>query len=1049
VEAASNPSAFLTPEEACAAHIGLLSAAALASALAARQQGFASLSPSPVHLSEPLLGASLLIPGHPPAVVESLKSATRGVIVGEGMVLGRDSGRGVVAGVGQGLIVEYSSLPGSVLTLIHAHFGVRLSGAQSELLLEEAARYSKARGEESGGSGGGFARAGLGEGGLYVEDSAVKVSTSWPSLRQAVHKFTSSIHSALEKFNPPIQIEEEEHTSNSSSSSPPPPPLPPPQTTRVQQSSSPDLSPEPIPSHQPLGISLTPLATSNLLPLGEGYPALFPLLEMLHAWNADITLPPPSYGTYTSLRVFNFSDTRQLQVANAFRRAEVPFIIRNIPSLDATVPLWSDDTYLTALMSTAGGGPAVTYPSEVSTGQHFMYFNKHKASKLRGYTPPTQEDELSIQEWLAAAHESLNVTRQEEREVLLAATQTAWEQKYYSEAFSRGGEGEEEVIGRFLASPPISTGGGLVGRGEKEGPSSSSSSSLNSSESPPRQQQNHQPTLKRTPRIRHYLRASTQMANKDVNGWIWDALKYLRSESDSPYGKKGSPDVTLPPAVALEWPFFLADASNQRGIHCRFGMGGIIAEAHSDAGRNFITMQRGHKRYIISPPTECSRLSILKDGPSARHSDIDWSSQEGMSKLGESGALATEVILSPGDALYVPAGWFHFIVSLDTNIQCNTRSGTPPIAVEALSACGIAPPVSEQLGDLTDPSAPQLQPDRGKHARVWGELWPHALKTRDTPLPLAYEDALPPVPLTQHTATTTTTTTTTMDPIEEQLPTPLPLENFLGAFSTPSSPPSNNDPMSPLPGGDPPTLTPPPPLAAPQNNLQLRNDAALPPIPVMLPLLHKPNSQNNKNNQRSQQSTLDKSDAPPSPALSKPLISDHSSLTTTSSSSAILQESVILRNSALKRTTSEAATSSSGGGGSAGVITTPPTPPQSTATYNSFLPYLVYAVLIVGILAGVGLLVVSVVTRGGLWEGTVSASERARMMLMSRKGLRGAAVKAAYSIIPTTAAAWRKRVYKQTEPPPVLAADLVRPKTPTILQDGEYHHITPPSKMFT
>jgi len=103
----------------------------------------------------------------------------------------------------------------------------------------------------------------------------------------------------------------------------------------------------------------------------------------------------------------------------------------------------------------------------------------------------------------------------------------------------------------------------------------------------------------------------------------------------------------------------------------------------------------------------------------------------------------------------------------------------------------------------------------------------------------------------------------------------------------------------------------------------------------------------------------------------------------------------------------------------------------------------------VGILAGVGLLVVSVVTRGGLWEGTVSASERARMMLMSRKGLRGAAVKAAYSIIPTTAAAWRKRVYKQTEPPPVLAADLVRPKTPTILQDGEYHHITPPSKMFT
>ena len=38
-------------------------------------------------------------------------------------------------------------------------------------------------------------------------------------------------------------------------------------------------------------------------------------------------------------------------------------------------------------------------------------------------------------------------------------------------------------------------------------------------------------------------------------------------------------------------------------------------------------------------------------------------------------AQAAEVIIGPGDVLYLPSYWFHYIVSLDRTVQCNSRAG--------------------------------------------------------------------------------------------------------------------------------------------------------------------------------------------------------------------------------------------------------------------------------------------------------------------------------------------------------------------------------------
>jgi hypothetical protein len=155
--------------------------------------------------------------------------------------------------------------------------------------------------------------------------------------------------------------------------------------------------------------------------------------------------------------------------------------------------------------------------------------------------------------------------------------------------------------------------------------------------------------------------------------------------------------------------FFVKDEQQQRGIHCRFGMPSIIAESHYDGGRNFIAMVRGKKRYIINHPSQCSKLHMMKTGMSARHSELDWSDPKNFELFGD--ATGLEVVLEAGDVLFLPALWFHYIVSLEVNIQCNTRSGTPAKYTEDIRKCGFSVFVTEgdKQGRLTPLEAEKLE----------------------------------------------------------------------------------------------------------------------------------------------------------------------------------------------------------------------------------------------------------------------------------------------------------------------------------------------------
>jgi len=108
----------------------------------------------------------------------------------------------------------------------------------------------------------------------------------------------------------------------------------------------------------------------------------------------------------------------------------------------------------------------------------------------------------------------------------------------------------------------------------------------------------------------------------------------------------------------------------------RWATPGVVAECHLDFSRNWVAVVRGHRRYLLIPPTHCESLYV--DGeptsPLYRHSVVDLTCPDVdvFPLLGR--AEAAQVVLGPGDLLFIPSYWLHYIVSLDESLQLNIRS---------------------------------------------------------------------------------------------------------------------------------------------------------------------------------------------------------------------------------------------------------------------------------------------------------------------------------------------------------------------------------------
>jgi hypothetical protein len=145
----------------------------------------------------------------------------------------------------------------------------------------------------------------------------------------------------------------------------------------------------------------------------------------------------------------------------------------------------------------------------------------------------------------------------------------------------------------------------------------------------------------------------------------------------------------LPFFQPKEGQLYLVEQDGKWGINCRFGMKGVIAANHFDGSRNSIAVLGGSRRYVLAHPAQCDKMALYPMGhPSGRHSAVDWSEPDLEAFPEFAQAKANEVILQPGQVLYLPTDWFHFIVSLELTFQCNSRSGVGDEYTELMQQCG-------------------------------------------------------------------------------------------------------------------------------------------------------------------------------------------------------------------------------------------------------------------------------------------------------------------------------------------------------------------------
>jgi len=328
------------------------------------------------------------------------------------------------------------------------------------------------------------------------------------------------------------------------------------------------------------------------------YAAHWNAISVLRHWNPDTTTVPTDY-IHQSLCVWDWLDSKHRAAVQAYREAEVPFVLKNHPAVARTSYRWSTvPKYVERLV---GSAPQRNEHSHHSN--HLMFWRKSNQRANKAWQPPTENVELNVTEWLSLA---------DQVEQLSDEQQAASDHWYF----------------RLNAALP------------------------------------------------------------DLNTYLYDELPFFQPwNSEEEDSEEDNDDSSR--------RLFIVDPTQQRGINCRFGMKGSIAEAHFDPTRNWIALLKGRRRFILAHPDQCPHLELYpQEHPSGRHSAVDWSRVDDTHKGPFQKARVTEVVLQAGDALYLPTSWFHFIVSLNTNFQCNARSGFTTESFGALERCGFGVPQS-------------------------------------------------------------------------------------------------------------------------------------------------------------------------------------------------------------------------------------------------------------------------------------------------------------------------------------------------------------------
>ena len=131
-------------------------------------------------------------------------------------------------------------------------------------------------------------------------------------------------------------------------------------------------------------------------PVRGAYPTTRKLDDLVASWPINDTRIPAN-APIGGLCRFDWADPQERLKALAYRRAEVPFQVFNVPSLTDTVQRWSSDDYVGNMWHGAATAEVSTFPhGDFAHGpNHFMF---HAGSSAAA---PTTSRSTTLRQWLA------------------------------------------------------------------------------------------------------------------------------------------------------------------------------------------------------------------------------------------------------------------------------------------------------------------------------------------------------------------------------------------------------------------------------------------------------------------------------------------------------------------------------------------------------------------------------------------------------------------------------------------------------------------------
>jgi hypothetical protein len=94
---------------------------------------------------------------------------------------------------------------------------------------------------------------------------------------------------------------------------------------------------------------------------------------------------------------------------------------------------------------------------------------------------------------------------------------------------------------------------------------------------------------------------------------------------------------------------------------------------HYDTADNFLIQIFGVKHATLIAPSYGRSLSLMPDNPSKSTLSPDEIEAPAVGRL--SSIHRWQTTLNPGDALYIPRGWWHYLASVDQSISLNVWHG--------------------------------------------------------------------------------------------------------------------------------------------------------------------------------------------------------------------------------------------------------------------------------------------------------------------------------------------------------------------------------------